>query len=72
VITEPILQNIGIVHPQPWYLSGLRRLADEDGFLFILDEVETAFRHALTGYASSAGVRPDLAYSEKRWLMGTP
>ena len=31
-LTEPILQNIGVVKPEPSYLSGLRTLADEFGF----------------------------------------
>ena len=33
VITEPVLQNIGIVMPQPGYLEGLRALADEHEFV---------------------------------------
>ncbi len=61
VITEPILQNIGVVQPQPGYLAGLRKLADQYGFVLIFDEVKTGFRHALGGYASIAGVTPDLA-----------
>ncbi len=72
LITEPILQNIGIVHPQPGYLAGLRELADRHGFVFILDEVKTGFRHALGGYASLAGVRPDLAVYGKAMANGYP
>src|SRR4051794_11195879 len=60
LITEPILQNIGIVGPEPGYLEGLRRLADEYKFLLIFDEVKTGFRHALGGCSSLFGVRPDL------------
>ncbi len=72
LITEPILQNIGVIHPAPGYLAGLRRLADEHGFLFILDEVKTGFRHALGGYASLAGVKPDLAVFGKAVANGYP
>src|SRR5882762_1295711 len=32
LITEPLLQNIGVVKPRPGYLEGLRDLADEFGF----------------------------------------
>ena len=46
LITEPLLQNIGVVRPQPGYLEGLRDLADEFGFLLVFDEVKTGFRHA--------------------------
>src|SRR5882762_9890255 len=28
-ISEPILQNVGVIHPQPGYLEGLRALADK-------------------------------------------
>ncbi len=56
LITEPILQNIGIVKPEAGYLQGLRRLADRFGFILIFDEVKTGFRHSLGGYAKIAGV----------------
>ncbi len=72
VITEPILQNVGVIHPQPGYLEGLRDLAARYGFVFILDEVKTGFRHALGGYASLAGVQPDLAIYGKAMANGYP
>ena len=72
LITEPILQNIGIVKPHPGYLEGLRKLADRYGFLLIFDEVKTGFRHALGGYASLAGVRPDLVVFGKAVANGYP
>ena len=31
LITEPVLQNIGVVKPRPGYLEGLRELADRPG-----------------------------------------
>ncbi|MBS0420613.1 MAG: aminotransferase class III-fold pyridoxal phosphate-dependent enzyme [Proteobacteria bacterium] len=72
VITEPILQNIGVVKPQPGYLQGLRKLADELGFLLIFDEVKTGFRHALGGYSSLCGVKPDLVVYGKAVANGFP
>jgi glutamate-1-semialdehyde 2,1-aminomutase len=72
LITEPILQNIGIVKPQPGYLEGLRRLADEHGFVLIFDEVKTGFRHALGGYAAISGVSPDIAVYGKAIANGYP
>jgi len=72
LITEPILQNIGIVKPQPGYLEGLRELADRYGFVLIFDEVKTGFRHGLGGYASIAGVQPDLAVYGKALASGYP
>ena len=72
IILEPVLQNIGVVKPQPDYLPGLRRLADEHGFLFIFDEVKTGFRHALGGYQSICGVTPDLSTFGKAVANGYP
>ena len=46
LITEPVLQNIGVVKPRPGYLEGLRELADAAGFVLIFDEVKTGFRAA--------------------------
>ncbi|HEV7614090.1 MAG TPA: aminotransferase class III-fold pyridoxal phosphate-dependent enzyme [Steroidobacteraceae bacterium] len=72
MITEPILQNIGVVRPGAGYLAGLRKLADEFGFLLIFDEVKTGFRHALGGYAEIAGVTPDLVTYGKAIANGFP
>lgn len=72
MILEPILQNIGIVKPDSGYLEGLRELADRYGFLLIFDEVKTGFRHALGGYASLCGVRPDMAVYGKAVANGFP
>jgi glutamate-1-semialdehyde 2,1-aminomutase len=72
VITEPILQNIGIVKPKPGYLEGLRRLCDTHGAVLVFDEVKTGFRHALGGYQSLCGVRPDLAVFGKAIANGHP
>ncbi len=72
LITEPVLQNIGVVLPKAGYLAGLRALADEYGFLLILDEVKTGFRHGLGGYAGRSGVRPDLVVFGKAIANGFP
>jgi glutamate-1-semialdehyde 2,1-aminomutase len=72
VLTEPILQNIGIVKPLPGYLEGLRRLCDTHGAALVFDEVKTGFRHALGGYQSLCGVRPDLSVFGKAIANGYP
>lgn len=72
VVTEPILQNVGLIHPRPGYLEGLRALADEFGFLLVFDEIKTGFRHAFGGYAEISGVRPDLAVYGKAIASGYP
>lgn len=72
IILEPILQNIGIVKPQEGYLEGLRKMADDEGFLLIFDEVKTGFRHALGGFQQICGVTPDLSTFGKAIANGYP
>jgi glutamate-1-semialdehyde 2,1-aminomutase len=72
ILLEPILQNVGILKPQPGYLQGLRKLADEKGFLLIFDEVKTGFRHALGGYQELCGIQPDLSTFGKAVANGYP
>ncbi len=72
LITEPALQNIGVVKPQPGYLKGLRELADRYGFLLIFDEVKTGFRASLGGYQPIACVTADLTTFGKAIANGFP
>ncbi len=72
LMTEPVLQNIGVVKPKPGYLKGLRDLADRHGFLLILDEVKTGFRSSLGGYQAIAGVTADLSTYGKAVANGFP
>ena len=72
VITEPILQNVGVIPPQPGYLEGLRKLCDQYGALLVLDEVRSGFRIALDGYQSLAGIKPDLSVFGKSIANGYP
>jgi glutamate-1-semialdehyde 2,1-aminomutase len=72
VITEPVLQNIGVIPPQPGYLTALRSLCDEHGALLVLDEVRSGFRLALGGYQSLADVTPDLSVFGKTIANGYP
>jgi glutamate-1-semialdehyde 2,1-aminomutase len=72
LLLEPILQNVGIVKPREGYLAGLRKLADQYGFILVFDEVKTGFRHALGGYQSLCGVMPDLCVFGKAIANGYP
>jgi glutamate-1-semialdehyde 2,1-aminomutase len=72
VITEPVLQNIGVVPPQLGYLQTLRELCDRYGALLVFDEVKTGFRAALGGYQSLAEVTPDLSTFGKAVANGYP
>jgi glutamate-1-semialdehyde 2,1-aminomutase len=72
LITEPVLQNIGVVLPRPGYLQGLRELCDRYGVVLIFDEVKTGFRSALAGYQSIAKVTPDVTVFGKAVANGWP
>lgn len=72
VITEPVLQNIGVVKPLPGYLEGLRTLCDDTGTLLVIDEVKTGFRHALGGYQELSGIDADLTTFGKAIANGYP
>ena len=72
LVTEPVLQNLGVLKPRPGYLQGLRQLADHYGFVLIFDEVKTGFRHGLGGYSRISGVQPDLVVYAKAIANGFP
>ncbi|GIW01033.1 glutamate-1-semialdehyde 2,1-aminomutase [Roseiflexus sp.] len=60
IAVEPVAGNMGLVLPQPGFLEGLRRLADEHGALLIFDEVMTGFRVGYGGAQGKYGITPDL------------
>jgi glutamate-1-semialdehyde 2,1-aminomutase len=47
--------------PGPGFLEGLRRMADDDGFVLIFDEMITGMRWSLHGAQHVYGVVPDLS-----------
>ncbi|HET9487476.1 MAG TPA: aspartate aminotransferase family protein [Chryseosolibacter sp.] len=72
VLTEPVLQNVGIVLPKRGYLQGIIDLCIQYGAVSIFDEVKTGFRSALGGYQSLAGVKPHLSVFGKAVANGFP
>ena len=61
-----------VVEPVPGFLEGLRRLADEDGFVLIFDEMITGMRWSLHGAQHVYGVTPDLSTWGKALGNGFP
>lgn len=72
VMTEPVLQNIGVVSPKPGFLKGLIDLCEENGSVCIFDEVKTGFRSGLGGYQKENGLTPHLSVFGKAVANGFP
>mgnify|MGYP001431786994 FL=1 len=64
IIVEPVAANMGLVAPNPSFLTELRKVCDQTGALLIFDEVITGFRLAHGGAAEYFGVTPDI------WCFG--
>jgi glutamate-1-semialdehyde 2,1-aminomutase len=60
-ILEPVLGNIGPVHPERGYLEEVRRITQDHDVLLIFDEVITGYRLGIGGAQVRFGIRPDLA-----------
>ena len=60
IIVEPVAGNMGCILPAPGFLEGLRKICDQEGIVFILDEVMTGFRLAAGGAQERLGIKADL------------
>ncbi len=72
ILVEPVMGNCGGILPQPGWLETLRRVCDEHGIVFIMDEVKTGFRLAKGGAQQYFGVQADLATYAKALGNGYP
>jgi glutamate-1-semialdehyde 2,1-aminomutase len=71
VLTEPVLTNVGIVHPQPGFHDALRKATREAGTLLIVDETHTICAGP-GGYTAAHGLEPDLLTIGKPIAGGIP
>lgn len=60
IIVEPVAGNMGCVLPEPGFHEGLRTLCDEEGIVFIFDEVMTGFRLCAGGAQEKLNINADL------------
>lgn len=60
IIVEPVAGNMGCILPAPGFHEGLRKLCDEEGIVFIFDEVMTGFRLAPGGAQEKLNINADL------------
>ncbi|MEP7091692.1 MAG: transaminase [Nocardioidaceae bacterium] len=71
ILTEPALTNIGIVLPEPGFLTGLRELATRYGALLMIDETHT-FSAGPGGATALWGLEPDILVIGKSIGGGIP
>lgn len=71
VLAEPVMTNIGIVHPQPEFLEKLRELTRKTGTILIYDETHTICTGP-GGYTGAHGLKPDMLTIGKPLGSGIP
>lgn len=60
IIIEPVAGNMGCILPENGFLEQLRTICDQNGIVFIFDEVMTGFRLSFGGAQQRLGVEADL------------
>jgi len=71
VLAEPVMTNIGIIHPQSGFHDALRELTREFGSLLIIDETHTICTSP-GGYTGKYGLHPDFLTCGKPLASGIP
>jgi glutamate-1-semialdehyde 2,1-aminomutase len=71
VLAEPVMTNIGIVHPEPGFHEALRRVTRETGTLLIIDETHTICAGP-GGYTAANDLEPDMLVIGKPIAGGLP
>ncbi len=73
VLVEPILGEGGVVVPEAGYLKGLREICDRNGWLLMLDEIQTGMCRTGNWFAfQHEGIRPDVLTLAKALGNGYP
>jgi glutamate-1-semialdehyde 2,1-aminomutase len=71
VLAEPVMTNIGIVHPDEGFHAALRELTRKTGTLLIIDETHTLCAGP-GGYTHAHGLQPDMLTLGKAIASGIP
>lgn len=73
VLVEPVLGEGGIVVPDARYLNGVRDLCDREGWLMMLDEIQTGMCRTGRWFAyQHNGIQPDVMTLAKAMGNGVP
>jgi len=60
IIVEPVAGNMGCITPENGFLEQIRSICDQEGIVFIFDEVMTGFRLGFGGAQERLGIDADL------------
>jgi glutamate-1-semialdehyde 2,1-aminomutase len=71
VLAEPVMTNIGIIHPDPGFHNALREITRRTGTYLIIDETHTLCAGP-GGYTGKHGLRPDFLTCGKSLASGIP
>ena len=71
VLAEPVMTNIGIIHPDPGYHDALRELTRKYGTYLIIDETHTICAGP-GGYTAEHNLKPDFLTIGKPLASGVP
>jgi glutamate-1-semialdehyde 2,1-aminomutase len=71
VLAEPVMTNIGIIHPDPGYHLALREITRKTGTLLIIDETHTICAGP-GGYTALENLEPDILTLGKPIASGIP
>ena len=71
ILAEPVMTNVGIVHPDPGYWQSAAELARRHGTLLIMDETHTICAGP-GGYAREHAISPDMFVIGKAIASGLP
>jgi len=71
VLAEPVMTNIGIIHPEPGYHDALREMTRKHGTYLIIDETHTICTGP-GGYTASFSLQPDFLTIGKPIAGGVP
>lgn len=73
IIIEPVLGEGGFYIAPPEFLQRLRRICDDHGIIFIVDEIQTGFARTGKMFAiEHSGVEPDIITMAKSLAGGFP
>ena len=72
ILMNPIDYNNGCIGSSAEYMQSIRRICDEHGIIFIIDEILSGFRTGMTGGHGYYGVTPDLCLFGKALTNGVP